>query len=56
MVQPGNERHQERGMNWQETEKEGMWEERRDWRLSIHSRDDAKRQNTFKFRLFVNNF
>jgi hypothetical protein len=24
------------GLNWQETEKEEMWEECRDWRLSIH--------------------
>jgi hypothetical protein len=25
------------GMNWQETEKEGLSEECRDWRLSVHS-------------------
>jgi hypothetical protein len=34
MIQPSTGRHQERKY-WKETEKERLWEERRDWRLFI---------------------
>jgi hypothetical protein len=36
MVQSDTERHQKRGKSWQGIEKEGLWEERRGWKLFVH--------------------